>query len=123
MACRDLDRERRELESTGYRPEGEPFIDPIQGIQGQFLTGPGPRLEIVCPAAPDGVLQPWLDRGAKMYHLAFEVADLEAEVDRLVAGRGRLILEPVPAVAFEGRSIAFVMLPNLLLVELVQGVP
>jgi methylmalonyl-CoA/ethylmalonyl-CoA epimerase len=121
VACQDFDRERRALSLLGYVQEGVEFLDPIQGIRGMFLAGPGPRLELVSPIAPGGFLQPWLERGAKMYHLAFEVDDVQAEVDRLVESRCRLLVGPVPAVAFGGRDIAFVMLPNLLLAELVQG--
>jgi methylmalonyl-CoA/ethylmalonyl-CoA epimerase len=121
VACRDIERERRELEHVGYAPEGTEFMDPIQGIKGLFLAEPGSRLELVSPTAPGGVLQPWLDRGSKMYHLAFVVADLRLELDRLIGFRGRLVVGPVPAVAFGGRDIAFVMLPNMMLVELIQG--
>jgi methylmalonyl-CoA/ethylmalonyl-CoA epimerase len=120
VASQDLARDRRALEAMGYEPEGPEFLDPIQGIRGQFLRGPGPRLELVSPVAPGGVLQPWLERGAKMYHLAFAVERLEVEVERLEQARGRLVAGPVPAVGFQGRAIAFVMLPNLMLVELIQ---
>jgi len=109
------------MAQLSYRLEGPEFLDPIQGIRGQFLAGPGPRLELVCQVEKGGILQPWLDRGAKMYHLAFEVRDLGSELERLSLGGGRLVTGPVPAVAFGGRLIAFVMLPNLMLVELIQG--
>jgi hypothetical protein len=33
------------------------------------------------------------------------------------------VVEPVPAVAFDGREIAFVMLPNVTLVELIEAPP
>jgi hypothetical protein len=47
------------------------------------------------------------------------VADLDAAVASLRAARGKLLLAPTPAVAFAGRPIAFVMLPNQLLCELI----
>lgn len=121
IACQDLARECRAMALLGYAPEGAEFVDPIQGIRGLFLAGPGPRLELVSPLAPGGVLQTWLDRGAKMYHLAFEVPDMQFELDRLVENRGKVMVGPVPAVAFGGRNIAFIMLPNMMLAELIEA--
>jgi len=121
VACRDLDAETRSLEALGYKPEGEAdFLDLVQGIRGRFLVGAGTRLELVQPIAPGGVLDPWLARNAKMYHLAYEVPSLEVSLASLEAQRGRRLLDPVPAVAFDGRRIVFVMLPSLLLVELIE---
>jgi len=121
VACHDLERERRAMALIGYAAEGQEFVDPIQGIRGLFLVGPGPRLELVSPLAPGGVLQTWLDRGAKMYHLAFEVSDMKSELDRLVDNRCKVMVGPVPAVAFGGRNIAFIMLPNMMLAELIEA--
>ena len=123
IACHDLERECRAMSLMGYAPQGPEFLDPIQGIRGLFLVGPGPRLELVSPVAPGGVLETWLQRGAKMYHLAFEISDMKSELDRLVANRCRVMVDPVPAVAFGGRDIAFVMLPNMMLAELIQAAP
>lgn len=123
LACRNLDREARSQALLGYHPEQPDFEDPLQGIRGRFLVGPGPRLELVTPTRPEGVLDPWLQRGAKMYHLAFTVPDLAAELERLEAQGARLVTGPVPAVAFAGRAIAFLMLPSLMLIELIQEAP
>ena len=54
-----------------------------------------------------------------MYHMAFEVADLLVTIDRAQRAGAKLIIEPVPAVAFDGRSVAFVMLRNMALIELI----
>jgi len=123
IACQSFEAESGGLAILGYRRDGPDFTDPIQGIRGRFLVGLGPKLELVSPIAPGGVLQGWLDRGVKMYHLAFEVPDVKAELDRLRRARARVVAGPVPAVAFGNRDIAFCMLPNLLLVELIQMAP
>jgi methylmalonyl-CoA/ethylmalonyl-CoA epimerase len=123
VACNSLDREAEGFKHLRYMPEGPDFEDPIQGIQGRFLVGQGPRVELLSPLRPGGVLDPWLRRGAKMYHLAYLVADLPLELARLQATGARLVAVPVPAVAFGGRAIAFLMLPNMMLVEFIQEVP
>ena len=122
LACTDLDGEAARLSILGYRPESDDFTDPIQGIRGRFLIGAGPRLELLAPIPGRDVLDPWLKAGVKLYHLAFEVAKVDDAIAQLVKRRARLVSGPVASVAFEGRPIAFLMLPNLLLIELI-GAP
>lgn len=121
VACRDLARELEGLEGLGYREIGAEFTDPIQGVTGLFLEGPGPRLELLAPSGESQVLDPWLTGRAKMYHLAYEVPELAQALSAAAAAGARRVSEPVPAVAFDRREICFVMLRNLFLVELIQG--
>jgi catechol 2,3-dioxygenase-like lactoylglutathione lyase family enzyme len=121
VACRDLDREAAAFAGLGYRPEGADFEDPIQGIRGRFLTGTGPRIELVTPLGDEpGVLTNMLEKGHKMYHLAFTTGDMERSLAEAAAQRGKLVVGPVPAVAFGGRRIAFLFLKNMLLLELIE---
>ena len=117
----NIEKEMCQLAVLGYAPEGEDFIDPIQGVHGRFLTGPGPRLELLCPVGQGGVLSPWMKSGIKMYHLAYLVPALDEGLEQLHRNRARIMVQPVPAVAYGGRKIAFVMLPNLLLIELITA--
>lgn len=121
VACRNLEVESRPYEFLGYAQAGKDFVDPLQGITGRFLEGPGPRLELVSgTGAADGVLTGMLDRGVKMYHLAFTSRDFEASVQEAIRCRGKMVVAPVPAVAFGGRRICFIFLPNLMLTELIE---
>jgi methylmalonyl-CoA/ethylmalonyl-CoA epimerase len=103
IACRDLDKEMRSFAMVGYKLEGERFFDPLQKIHGCFLVGLGPRIELLAPMDDASPVMPWLQKGVKMYHQAYEVESIEN------------------AVAFGGRKIAFLMFPNLLLVELIES--
>jgi len=118
-ACLDLDSETRRLAVLGYAPEGPDFTDPIQGVMGRFLSGGGPRLELLAPLNTSGMLTPWLKAGVKLYHLGYETADLAGAVAQLKAERARVMVQPVEAVAFAQRKIAFLLLPNMLLIELI----
>ena len=121
LACADLDAEERAFARLGYTREGPDFEDPVQGVRGRFLVGAGPRLELLCELPGGTVLGPWLRKGVKMYHVAYEAADL-AEADAAVTALGaRRVVAPVPAVAFGGRRIAFYMMPNGFLVELIEA--
>jgi methylmalonyl-CoA/ethylmalonyl-CoA epimerase len=122
VACRRLeDEERWYTGSLGYEPEGEIFTDPLQGIRGCFLTSGEGRIELVEALPGSDQLAPWLQRGFAIYHLAFEVSDLEATIEQLDIAGARLVSPPKPAVAFGGRRVAFCMRPNLMLVELIES--
>jgi methylmalonyl-CoA/ethylmalonyl-CoA epimerase len=120
VACRNLDAEAAAFGMLGYQVEGEDFVDPGQGIRGRFLVGPGPRLELLVALQGSSVLEPWLDKGVKFYHQAFVVESLEDSIEELCGRGGRMVSAPGPAVAFGGRAIAFVMLRNMAMVELIQ---
>ncbi len=120
VACRNFELETRHFAALGYRVEGPDFHDPIQGIHGRFLVGGGPRLELLRNDAEPGVLSPWLQKGIRFYHLAYEADDLARRRASLEELRAKEMVKPVPAVAFGGRLICFYMLPNLTLVELIS---
>lgn len=120
VACRDLDDELAGLRLLGYESAGAPFSDPRQGIVGMFVEGAGPRLELLAPLPGSAVLDPWLRGGSRMYHLAYEVPDLEEAVSLARRADARQISAPVPAVAFAERRICFLMLRIRLLIELIE---
>ncbi len=122
VACANLEQEARKLAALGYQKQGPEFIDPVQGVRGQFLVGQSPCLELLSRLETGGVLDPWLDSGAKLYHLAYETPAMNEAIEHFRAQRAKLVVSPVGAVAFDGRKIAFLMLPNMLLVELISSV-
>jgi methylmalonyl-CoA/ethylmalonyl-CoA epimerase len=118
-ACRELGTELAGLAPLGYVQIGDRFTDPAQGVSGLFCEGGGPRLELLAPLAGSETLDPWLRGPAKLYHLAYEVSDVDDAAAAMAADGARVVRPPVPAVAFDGRPITFLMLPNRLLVELI----
>ncbi len=121
LACRAMADEYAQLAILGYAAESEPIADPIQKVRVQFFSGGGPRIELVEPASDDSPVRGWLKRGAKLYHMAYEVADLEVSMRQLEAQEFRAIIEPVPAIAFGMRRIVFLMSPSLYLIELIEA--
>lgn len=121
VACSDIEKETQYFQHLGYEIEGEDFSDPVQGVNGRFLIGAGPRMELLSPIGENGVLSPWMKSGVKMYHTAYETSDLESSLEYFRSKRGKVVVKPVPAVAFGGRLISFLMLPNMLLIELIES--
>lgn len=120
VATKNIEAERPFFEALGYTPASAVFTDAGQKIRGQFMTAPGqPTLELLENMNENGPLDGPLRRGQKLYHLAYETDDMTADCERLTSRHGaKIIVPPTPADYF--RRICFLMLPNLLLVELVQ---
>jgi methylmalonyl-CoA/ethylmalonyl-CoA epimerase len=120
VACWSLAPEMNLFKALGYRPEGGVFRDPIQKIEGVFLAGPGPRLELLAPLEASSPVISWLEKGIKYYHQAFEVASINRSLEQMRIRRGLVVAPPEPGVAFGGRLTAFVMFPGMILIEMIQ---
>ena len=92
VACLDLDREEERFALLGYRREGQDFHDPIQGVSGRFLVGGGPRVELLVPDTVNGVLEPWLKSGKKLYHLAYETFDIGDSCAKLIKAGSKVVV-------------------------------
>jgi methylmalonyl-CoA epimerase len=79
-----------------------------QGVEAASLRVGGSRVELLRPLSPDTPVGKFLaNRGPGLHHVAFEVADLGAELDRLRADGVRLIDES-PRVGLFGLQVAFI---------------
>jgi methylmalonyl-CoA/ethylmalonyl-CoA epimerase len=120
LAARSLEQERQAHLLLGFEQEGEIFHDPVQQINGVFMRHRNMRIEIVEPAGGASPILEILRRGHKMYHQCFECTDIHTTIDILLSEGAHVLKPPVPAVAFQGRSIAFLIMPTLLMVELIE---
>jgi len=100
-----------------------PFDDPIQKVSVCFLSrgGSDTVLELVAPLGPDSPIRRVLKKGGGTYHLCYQVPDMDAAIAHLTANGSFLVSGPVSAVAFEMRSIAWLVTETDLLVELLQA--
>lgn len=79
-----------------------------QGVEAASLEAGGSRIELLAPLGPDTPVGRFLaKRGPGMHHLAFEVADLDAELDRLRAD-GTQLIDERPRRGLFGLQVAFV---------------
>jgi methylmalonyl-CoA/ethylmalonyl-CoA epimerase len=122
VACHNLEREIQFWAALGYTMEGERFADPVQGIRGVFMTMGGHRIELVSPLDDNSrILTNVLAARMKVYHFAYLTPDIGRSLAEAAQARGRLMVEPVAALAFGSKRIAFVFMPNMLLVEFIEA--
>jgi len=83
-----------------------------QRVRQLFVTDGATTIELLEPLRDDSPLRAFLNRNRTggLVHLALEVVDLDAAIGRVTAAGGRLVVAPVPDVAFQERRIAFVYL-------------
>ncbi len=107
----------------GYVILSGPFHDPVQKVSVCFLgTGEFGDLvtELVAPADEHSPISKILANGVGAYHICYEVEDIEDTL-AYVRSKGCIVIgKPAPAVAFEGRRIAWFYTPTRQLVEVVE---
>jgi methylmalonyl-CoA/ethylmalonyl-CoA epimerase len=119
-ATHSVQKELVQFTAIGYIQEGPSFADPMQGVSGCFITGAGPRIELL-ESLPDAqILTPWLEAGIHFYHMAYLVDSMEEAMRWVVKQRARVTTPPLPSVAFSGSKIMFAMLRNRSLIELIE---
>ena len=91
---------------------GPLIVNERQKVREIFVTDGATTIELLEPLGEGSPLQAFLNRTPTggLIHLALEVTDLEAAIARVTAAGGRLVVAPVPDVAFNERRIAFVYL-------------
>jgi methylmalonyl-CoA epimerase len=79
-----------------------------QGVEAASLRLGGSRIELLRPLGPDTPVGRFLaKRGPGMHHVAFEVEDVAAELDRLRAD-GVQLIDEAPRRGLFGLEVAFV---------------
>ena len=123
LACRNIDGEVPGLRLLGYAAEGEAVEDPLQKVRVRFFTGGGPRIELVEPTSSDSPVSGVIRRGLRLYHLAYQVPDLDAAIADLERRQFRCVSSPAPAAAFGMRRIVFLLADTGMLIELIEEPP
>jgi methylmalonyl-CoA/ethylmalonyl-CoA epimerase len=99
------------------------FEDPLQRVKVAFMSvRPGePLIELVEPVGDGSPVQKFLqEKGGGLHHFCYETGNLDAELQAFRSRRAALVKRPMPAVAFGGRRIAWVLTREDLLVELLE---
>jgi methylmalonyl-CoA/ethylmalonyl-CoA epimerase len=103
---------------------GRIFDDPHQKVRVAFLTirTQDAQIELVQPLGADSPVARFLqERGGGLHHCCYEVDDLENCIITMRGNGALLAKRPKPAVAFDGRRIAWLITTEGLLIELVEA--
>ena len=98
--------------------------DPLQDAKVAFLAGVAqefPLVELVEPASEGSPVANFLKRGGGLHHLCYEVESLDKQLEFSRTIGGIIVRPPLPAVAFDGRRIAWVYTKDGLLLEFLDA--
>lgn len=115
-----------ELLSTlfGYKVVSGPFDDPIQKVAVNFLAKSSEdpaEIELIAPNSEDSPIRSMLAKdGGGAYHLCFETNDIDGALAHAKKSGCIIVSLPVPAVAFQGRRIAWIYTRSRQLFEIVE---
>jgi methylmalonyl-CoA/ethylmalonyl-CoA epimerase len=109
----------------GYKVVSGPFDDPIQKVSVSFLAkseNDVAEIELIAPLGEDSPITSMLAKGVgAAYHLCFETSDIERALVHAKKNGCIIVSPPVPAVAFNGRKIAWIYTRSRQLFELVEA--
>jgi len=129
VAVRDLDAAVETYSRLfGFRVLKGPVDDHLQKVRACFVGSDAPgdityELVFPLPGAEQTPVDRYLNKGNTSYHVCYEAAAIEPALERLVAEGCLRISEPVPAIAFEGRLIAWLLTPTRHLLEILEAPP
>jgi methylmalonyl-CoA/ethylmalonyl-CoA epimerase len=112
--------------SLGIAWDREIIHDPLQQARVTFLRFSGrrePALELVEPAGRESPLHKFVAKGGGLHHVCYEVNSLRSQLEQSRAAGCLIVKQPLPAVAFGGRFIAWIYTPQKLLVEYLERNP
>ena len=79
-----------------------------EGVKTAFLKTGETKIELLESQEPDGVISRFIDKkGEGIHHIAFEVADIEAEMNRLKK-EGFVLLSEAPRAGADNKLICFI---------------
>ncbi len=82
---------------------------PAHGVTTVFVTLPNTKIELLAPLGEASPIAGFLARNPSggMHHLCYEVADIIAARDRLVAAGARVLGDSEPSIGAHGKPVVF----------------
>ncbi|NRS90279.1 methylmalonyl-CoA/ethylmalonyl-CoA epimerase [Flavobacterium sp. 7E] len=95
-----------------------------EGVMTSFFKNGPNKIELLAATNPDSPIAKFLEKkGEGIHHIAFDVEDIEAEIERLKA-EGFVVLNEVPKKGADNKLVAFLhpKSTNGVLIELCQEI-
>jgi methylmalonyl-CoA/ethylmalonyl-CoA epimerase len=103
--------------------DGQIIHDPQQRVRVAFFSpadSHNPVFELVEPASEASPVSNFLKKQGGLHHVCYEIDDLESGLREARSVGLATVAPPAPAVAFDGRRIAWVCSKNRMLVEFLE---
>ena len=109
-----------DFKKFNYRKKNTIISDKNLKVQIQFLINGNNIIELVKPYKRNFGLMNILKKKNYAYHFAYKVKNLDKSLIKLKKNF-KIIVNPVPAKAFNNKKIAFLKMKNDFIIELIQS--
>jgi methylmalonyl-CoA/ethylmalonyl-CoA epimerase len=109
VAVRDLDAAARVYRDLLGADVSAAVPLPEHGVTTVFVSLANAKVELIAPLGADSPIEKFLERSADggIHHLCFEVDDILAARDRLLAGGARVLGDGEPRIGAHGKPVLF----------------
>ncbi|ARJ70862.1 methylmalonyl-CoA epimerase [Paracoccus contaminans] len=109
IAVPDLDAAAAQYRNTLGAEVGAPQDEPDHGVTVVFITLPNTKIELLHPLGEGSPIQAFLDRNPAggIHHMCFEVEDIHAARDALLASGARVLGGGEPRIGAHGKPVLF----------------
>jgi methylmalonyl-CoA/ethylmalonyl-CoA epimerase len=109
IAVKDLAAATRVYRDTLGADVTEPLPQPDHGVTVVFVNLPNTKIEFLEPLGEGSPIRAFLDRNpdGAIHHLCYEVDDIRAARDRLVAAGARVLGGGEPKIGAHGKPVLF----------------
>jgi methylmalonyl-CoA/ethylmalonyl-CoA epimerase len=110
IAVRDLEAASAVYRDTLGATVSEPQRLPEHGVTVVFVMLPNTKIELLEPLGPKSPIAKFLEKAPDggMHHVCYEVDDIIAARDRLVASGARVLGDGTPKIGAHGKPVLFV---------------
>ena len=110
----------KNFKKCNYKKKKSIIIDDNLKVKIQFLVNGNNLIELVKPHKNNIGLLSLLKKKNYAYHFAYKVKNLDKTLVRLKKNF-KIIVNPVPAKAFNDKKVAFLKMKNDFIIELIQS--
>ena len=109
IAVPDLDAAAAQYRELLGARVSDPLPQPAHGVTTVFVELPNTKIELLHPLGADSPIRGFLERNPAggLHHLCYEVADIVAARDRLVAAGARVLGDGEPKLGAHDKPVLF----------------
>ena len=109
IAVRDIAKASEVYRQTLGATVSAAVPQPAHGVTTVFITLPNTKVELIEPLGPNSPIAKFLERNPDggIHHVCYEVDDILAARDRLVAGGARVLGDGMPKMGAHDRPVMF----------------
>jgi methylmalonyl-CoA/ethylmalonyl-CoA epimerase len=109
IAVPDLEAAAAQYRDTLGAEVGAPQDEPDHGVTVVFITLPNTKVELLYPLGEASPIQGFLDKNPSggIHHMCYEVDDIRASAEKLVASGARVLGDGEPKIGAHGKPVLF----------------